>query len=163
MKTIAEIYGELTISLVVAGLMIAIVMTFVSTGSFSDMVAETVDTVLGNTQEYGEQTAVPEPEAVWTGGTLPVGVETRIFSYIQVKTGASEEWVFASKVQEAGFEDFTVEVEEITSLLDPLAAVDYDEATGIVVFTSAGIYQVELTVTDKEKRSSRVLLRIAAE
>lgn len=163
MKKVMDIYGELALGLVVFVFLIGIIVVFFRNGTFSGMVEESTDSILGNTGVYEEHMRQAEPEVVWTNEKLPVGREIVLLSYMRVKTASSADWLLASNSLDADFTDFDVTVVTVNNVLEEMEEVVYDSGAGRITLTTAGIYQVNLAITDKENRRSGVTLRLIAE
>lgn len=163
MKKIMEVYGELVLGLVVLVLLLVLLMTFFTDGTVSGMVEESVDAILGNAAAYGAHMEETAPEAVWTGDKLPVGRELELFSYINIKTATLADWTTASNALTADFSDFELMVAAIHKVSGAPEVIIYDPVSGKCRITSAGVCQVDMMVTDKEKRTSSVSLCMIAE
>lgn len=165
MKKIMEVYGELTVGLIVLVLLIVMLVGFFKDGTLTGVVEESSDAILGNSAVYEEHMEQAAPEAIWTGARLPVGNEVVLLSYVQIKTASSEDWVTASYALESDFSDFSVTVVTVNNVTESgtKKEVAYNSSTGIIKLPEAGIYQVNMTVMDKEKRTSGVTLQLLAE
>lgn len=163
MKKIMEVYGELVLGLVALVFLVILLATFFTDGTVSGMVEESVDAILGNAAAYESHMGEAAPEAVWTGDKLPVGQELNLLSYVKIKTAALADWTAASAALTADFSDFEVVVAAIHKVSGGSEEIVYDPSSGKCRLMSAGICQVDMMVTDKEKRTSSTSLCMIAE
>ena len=163
MKKIMEVYGELVLGLIVLVFLVVMLASFFTDGTVSGMVEESVDAILGNAAAFEAHMGEAVPEAEWTGEKIPAGEEIVLLSYIKIKTASVVDWEDASAVLALDFSDFAVHIVAIHNVRNTVENVVYDPNSGKCQFTSAGAYQVNLLVTDKEKRTSSVSLCMIAE
>lgn len=163
MKKIMEVYGELVLGLIVLVFLAVMLASFFADGTVSGMVEESVDAILGNTAAFEVHMGEAVPEAEWTGEKIPAGGEVVLLSYIKIKTASAVDWADASAVLTLDFSDFDVHIAAIHNVRNAVENVTYDSNSGKCRFPSAGAYQVNLLVTDKEKRTSSVSLCVIAE
>lgn len=163
MKKIMEVYGELVLGLTALAFLLILLGIFFTDGTVSGMVEETVDAILGNTAAYEEHMGEAAPEAAWTGERPPAGSEAPLLAYMQIKTAGSSGWTSASRSLEEGFTDFEVIIEAVRKISGGTEEVAYDAESGRCRLPSEGIYQINLTVADKERRISSVSLCMIAE
>lgn len=158
MKKIMELYGELVIGLIVLVFLLILAVTFLADGTFSGLVEEKSDAVLGNSGEYKTYMEQPAPEAAWTGEKIPAENDAVLLAYIKIRTADSPEWKNAAEAQT----ESEINIGSVRNVGSGEETA-YNAARGTVRLSPAGAYKVDLTVTDKENRQSVLSLNVIAE